>query len=288
MIDLQLLASQAADAPAGYEGRWHAILFQPDLTSPQSFVIGVALTTRGKLSHFRIAQDASRLKCFYGPRFGDNTWDWLLARVEGELQQATAAQARTFVSASPQIHFSAGHFVAAADADSALNRTFERAVSLIAPAKRQRLQGVNQAELRQSVAAHLKRIMDIRYEKVAMPAEGLAIQHEGKTHVFDVNYDDHTTAASVLSGAYVSQETSRLNLMAAYTDLSAFSRIRKRDQIGLAVLLPSKAILPAEVVSSWMDWWDDYSYKLRNSSSVLLAEDTTAEGLALQVSHWFG
>src|SRR3989475_5191188 len=42
----------------------YTTLFRSDV--PQTFVIGVALSEKGRLVDFRVAEDASRLKCFYG------------------------------------------------------------------------------------------------------------------------------------------------------------------------------------------------------------------------------
>jgi hypothetical protein len=114
-----------------YEGQWHAITFQPDLSSPQSFVIGVGLTSEGRLTHFRVTHDLSKLKCIYESRFEGCEWDWLLMRLEKELYQAVSDRCEAFSSSSPQIHFSGGHFIADDNANSALNRTFERVVPLL-------------------------------------------------------------------------------------------------------------------------------------------------------------
>jgi hypothetical protein len=126
-----IAANDVARKDVGYEGLWHTITFQPDLLTPQSFVIGVGLSSQGRLTHFRITHDLSKLKSIYESRSEDCEWDWLLKRLEEELYQAVADRCETFSSSSPQIHFSGGHFIAGDDASSALNRTFERVVPLL-------------------------------------------------------------------------------------------------------------------------------------------------------------
>lgn len=288
MINLKNIANQErAPASTGFEGHWHAIEFQPDLSVPQRFVIGVALSSRGKLSHHRLAAEAPKLKCFYESRFTPTVWKWLRDELSTELDRARNSSAKAFVSTSPQITLSPGQYVSAIDADSALGRTFERVVTVVQKDKKLRLQGINQADLRLAVARNLKLAWKNRYEQIAMPEGGMPLKDHDQLHLFDVSFDDHITAASVVSGCNAGLETSRLNVMTAWTDLQALAQIRKRDQIGIAVLVPTLDLLPAPAVQAWNTWWSDFSYKLRESSSVLLAEDTNAEGLALQISHWY-
>lgn len=281
----------ASDAPAtdasAYQGHWHAIEFQPDLSVPQHFVIGVALTTRGKLSHYRIASEAPRLKCFYEQRYDHNVWKWLTAELINELERAKKLPAKQFTSASPQVRLGAAHYVAASDPDSALNRTFDRVVTVIQKSRPPRNQGITQAQLRETVANRLKLTWKNRYESIAQSEAGLLIRHEDQVHLFDVSFDDAVTASSVVSGCNAGLHTSQLNVYKAWTDLEALARIRNRDQIGLAVLTPTEEMVGGQAVLAWQAFWNDFSYKLRESSKVLLAEDPTPEGLALQISHWY-
>ena len=86
MIDLRQLAkTHQAQYNKRFEGQWHAIDFQPDLTAPQCFTIGVALSQKGKLMHFRVAEEAPKLKCFYPQRFSKEVWQWLRQELLAEL-----------------------------------------------------------------------------------------------------------------------------------------------------------------------------------------------------------
>lgn len=287
MIDLSHLAPHSEALAPGFEGKWHAIEFQPDLTVPQRFVIGAALSCRGKISHFRVAAEAPKLKCFYAQRFSKEVWGWMRNELVAELRDSTGTAVAKFASASPQITLGEGFYASGSDANVALARAFERIVTVVASEKAPRVQGVAQAELRLQVSNLLKLAMSNRYDTVSQPDGGLLINDAGSVHTFDIGYDDNITAASVVSASYVSLDTARLNVMTAINDLYTFLRIRKREQIGIAVLAPSTKVLPAETVRVWQDWWKHTSYKLRESELVLLAEADTAESLADQISDWY-
>lgn len=287
MMNLNHLASQNTEAASGFEGQWHAIEFQPDLSVPQRFIIGVALSQNGRLTHYRVANEAARLKCFYGNRFSKETWAWMHTELTAELAGHRGASLKRYHSASPQMSIGAGHYASGSSADATLSRAFERVVTVVADGRKPRTQGIAQAELRETLARMLKLRMSTSYERISQPEAGVQISDNGKVHTFDITYDDHKTASCVVSACYAGLDTARLNVMEATTDLETFMRIRKRDQIGLAVLTPSTDMLPAEAVRAWQDWWGNYSYKLRESDLMLLAESSTAEGLADQVVDWY-
>lgn len=287
MMNLSHLAPrQAAQAP-GFEGNWHPIEFQPDLSVPQRFVIGVALSQKGRLTNFRVAEEAARLKCFYGNRFTKEVWSWMREELLGELEQARGSSIARYHSASPQLFVGEGAYASGSTADATLSRAFERVVTVVSKDRQPRVHGVSQTELREVIARLLKTQMSTRFETICQPEAGMQISEDGKVHTFDITYDDAVTASSVVSACYAGLDTARLNLMTATNDLYTFLRIRKREQIGLAVLTPSTEILPAESVRLWQDWWGHYSYKLRESDLVLLAESSTTDGLAEQVADWY-
>ncbi len=288
MINLRQLAKfGAAERGNGFEGKWHAIDFQPDLTAPQRFTIGVALSQNGKLTHFRVAEEAPKLKCFYAQRFSKEVWHWLRTELLAELTQGRGLALEKFTSASPQIHIGQGFYASATTADSALASTFDRIVSVVVRDKKTNNKGIAQDALRIDVARLLKQKMDTQFEQVFQGEHGMQITHANLVHTFDIGYDDHKTAASVVSGSYAGLDTAQLNVMTAINDLHTFSHIRKRDQIGLAVLTPSVELLPAETVKAWQDWWSHFSYKLRESELVLLAESDNTAQLADQVLDWY-
>lgn len=288
MINLRQLAQGGApERSAGFEGQWHAIDFQPDLVAPQRFTIGVALSQKGKLTHFRIAEEAPKLKCFYAQRFSKEVWSWLRTELMAELSLTRSTTLSKFVSASPQIHIGQGFYASATSADSALSSSFDRIVSVVARDKKSNNKGVPQDALRLDMARLLKQKMNTQFEQVFQGDHGMQITHDNLVHTFDIGYDDHKTAASVVSGSYAGLDTAQLNVMTAINDLHTFSHIRKREQIGLAVLTPSVKLLPAETVKAWQDWWGHFSYKLRESDLVLLAESDDTEVLADQVLDWY-
>jgi len=288
MIDMDWVAAQARQSlRPGFEGRWHAIEFQPELAVPQRFVIGVALSTKGKLVRFRVANEAPRLKCFYEQRYSNSVWKYLRQELESELTERTGLPVTKYVSGSPQVHLGAGHYVSGTSEDAALNRTFERIVTVVRKDKPVRLTGMAQAELRSSVSNLLKRQLQLRFDAIAQPEQGMIIKEGEVLHYFDVQYDNTKVACSVVSAFNSGLETTKLNMYQAWNDLNALNRIRPKEQIGLAVLKPAPKFLPQPALTAWQDWWSDFTYKLRSDNRILLAEETEVSVLADQIGDWF-
>lgn len=286
MIDFAHFAAQDTIAET-FEGQWHAIEFQPELDVPQRFVIGVAMSVRGKLVAYRIAEEAPKLKCFYAQRFSREVWAWLKTQLADELQSYLKKPVLKFLSASPQIYLGQGSYASGTSADSAMSRTFQRIVTVTKTDAKPRNQGVAQIELRETMARIMKLKMSTGFEVISQPAAGLQIKEGPDFHTFDINYDNHVIASSVVSASYASVEMARLNVMTATSDLYRFLKIRKREQIGLAVLLPSTKLLSSDTVATWRTWWANESYKFKESSSILIAESTEPEALAEEVMGWY-
>lgn len=287
MIDLSQLANATVAVAPGFEGKWHTIEFQPELHVPQFFVIGVALSRAGKLVNFRIAEEATKLQCFYGDRFSKDTWGWLRSELAADLQSAKTSPWSRYISASPQIRVGEGHYVSGSDANSVLSRTFERVVTVVAPERKPRNQGITQPALRQKMAELMKIRLSNRYEKISQPEGGLQIRDGDKFHSFDITYDDNETASSVVSACYLDLNKACLNVVTALADLEMFRHVRTRKQLGLAVLIPSSTLLPRANIDAWERWWDNFSYKMRESNLMLLAESERPEELAEKVQDWY-
>lgn len=286
MINLSELAASVASEAPGFEGKWHTIEFQPVLEVPQRFVIGVVLSSKGRLREFRIAEDASRLKCFYGEGFSSGTWKWLREALAADLEQAKGSAAAKHQSASPQISLGEGFYVSGADALSVLSRTFARVVTVSRIEAKPRTMGLPQQELRKQVSRMLKLRLGTQFEAVHQE-HGIQIKEAGHVYTFDVNYDDLKVASSVVSASYSDLTSARLNIQTCFSDLMMFSKLRPREQLGLAVLLPSSDTFPKATVSAWKSWWDEMSYKLKESNLMLFAESERPEELSEMMTDWY-
>lgn len=287
MISLDHFTSQATDTTVGFEGQWHAIYFQPDLSVPQTFVIGAAVSTKGKLSAYRIAEEAPRLKCFYQERFSRDVWSFLKTELDAELNDRVGKSTAGFISASPQLVLSQGNYVSGSSRDSVLSRTFGRIVTVVAGDRKPRHSGIQQAELRQSVREYLKRKMSTRFEQFNQSEHGLQIKDGDAIHTFDITFDDTAIAGSVVSASYSNLEKASFNVYKAMNDLTMYKAIRSRERIALAVLMPTIDDFPKETVVSWNNWWQQESYKLKESKLFLISESSNADALAEQVSDWY-
>lgn len=287
MINLSALSNLVASEAPGFEGKWHTIEFQPELEIPQSFVIGVALSFKGKLVEFRVAEDASRLKCFYGDRFSKDTWGWLRNELLADLHDAKGCAVSKYESPSPQIHIGVGQYASGSDRLSVLSRTFARVVIVGQREAKQRSAGMPQHDLRLQMANLLKVRLGSEFEKIHQE-EGCYRLMDGKTvHTFDINYDDSKIASSVVSASYVSLEKAQLNFSSSMSDLVMFNRLRPREQLGIAILVPSANTLPRSSVYAWDKWWDNMSYKLKESDLMLLGESERPEELAEMMQDWY-
>ncbi|GAB2482351.1 hypothetical protein GCM10027082_36400 [Comamonas humi] len=287
MIDLGALANSVDSEAPGFVGKWHTIEFQPELDVPQSFVIGVALSAKGRLLGFRVAEDATRLKCFYGNRFSQETWGWLRNELLIDLQRAKDFAIARYESSSPQIRFGQGQYASGTDHLSVLARTFDRVVTVTKLEPKPRSAGVPQLELRAQLADLLKVRLGVLFESVHQDGDFYRLMDGDAVHTFDVNYDDSKIASSIVSASYVSLEKAQLNFSTSMSDLVMFNRLRPREQLGIAILVPSANTLPRASVYAWEKWWDNMSYKLKESDLMLLAESERPEELAEMMQNWY-
>jgi hypothetical protein len=204
-----------------------------------------------------------------------------------ELNDRLGKSPSGFASASPQLVLSPGHYVSGSSRDSVLSRTFERIVTVVAGDRKPRHTGLPQQELRHAVGNYLKIKLSSRFESISQPEDGLQIRDGDRVHTFDIGFDDAKVASSVVSASYSTLDKARLNVYNAMNDLTMYRAIRTREQIGLAVLLPTADDFSKETVSTWNSWWAQESYKLKESKLFLIAESNRAEALADQVFDWY-
>lgn len=286
MINLSALAGSIKSEAPGFEGKWHTIEFQPVLDVPQRFVIGVAISSKGRLREFRIAEDASKLKCFYGDSFSGSTWKWLREQLSTDLVQAKGTVASKHQSLSPQIYLGEGEYASGSDILSVLSRTFARVVTVSRSEVKPRASGLPQQDLRNQISRMLKLKLGTQFESVHQE-NGIRIKEADQFYTFDVNYDDAKVASSVVSASYADLSAAQLNIQTSFSDLMMYGKLRKREQLGLAVLLPSTNNFSAMTVSLWNKWWEGMSYKLKESNLMLFAESEQPEELAEMMTDWY-
>ncbi len=286
MINLSALAGSIKSEVPGFEGKWHTIEFQPVLDVPQRFVIGVAISSRGRLREFRIAEDASKLKCFYGEGFSSSTWKWLREQLSADLLQAKGTVFSRHQSLSPQIYLGEGQYASGSDILSVLSRTYARVVTVSRSDAKPRAFGLPQQDLRKQISRMLKIKLGNRFE-VVHQEYGIRIKEEDHFYTFDVNYDDAKVASSVVSASYADLSAAQLNIQTCFSDLMMYGKLREREQLGLAVLLPSTNNFSAMAISAWNRWWEGMSYKLKESNLMLFAESEQPEDLAEMMTDWY-
>lgn len=287
MISLNNFKRQDEANQVGFEGLWHALHFQPDLSVPQSFVIGAALSSKGKLVAYRVAEEAPRLKCFYENRFSKDVWSFLRSELIAELADGLGKSSSGFKSASPQLVLSPGNYTSGSSRDAVLSRTFARIVTVVATEKKPRNVGIPQHELRRTVDMHLRLKLSTRFETISQPEGGLQHRNGDAVHLFDIGFDDSNVAASVISASYSVAEKARINFYRAIGDLTLYREIKQRRHLGLAVLIPTTSDFPADTVKTWNRWWEQESYKLRESKLFLIPESSRAEELAEELCGWY-
>lgn len=289
MIDLSRITPAPPAEPAAFRGQWHAIEFQPELDVPQRFIVGAAVSADGRLLGWRMAQQANRLRCFYGTRYGSSLWAWLLEEAEMDLQAARGHPVAGFESRSPQLRIGPGAYTSGADWQSALARTFDRIVTVYSADRLPRYQGITQAELRAATNERLKLALPLSFGQFAQPESGVVVIDGDDRHVFDVTHDDGRLATTVVSACYANLDTAQANVYRATADLFRYRAKRPRQQLGLAVLQPTaQDAMPAETRAAWRAWWAEESYKFKQADDILVADPAAADGIAQALADWYG
>lgn len=270
------------------EGLAHLVVFKPDATAPQTFIVGVVVQSADLAKcQFRVLQDAQKFKTIYGHRIVLDDIHWALQELEERIAQAAAT--RTPVSewrlGSPNFRLEAGRYTSGQSLDAMVSRAFEHAVVMAKSQHESRqFEPISTASVRSKVAEHLKLLAGICYEQFAV--EGVPYEHQGFKGQYDVTHSYEGRVGTVVSGWASSSQTLRTTLWHANSEVTTCAKATK-GEAGIFLLFPDvRGGIQEEAWRSMNTFLDQELHKLENAGLRVVTLPTT-EGLAGEIWSWY-
>ncbi len=271
-----------APAPDAFSGHWSAILWQPDITGVQAFVIGVLVTGNDRPG-YRVMDEPGRLACFYGSPQQAQDIAWLLSLLRESL--ANAPPEGEIRLPALNLSLTPPRFVSGASAQAIANDLFTSLVPAAHPDDKQRKarQNLDTASLRTLVHRELKRIAQLSYEHIVR--EKNEVIHDRGDHRFDVDIVTRRGVGSIISADYEWQPSIERNLLRAAQDVGAYSSCRDKTHRGIFIYAPERDDLPAKKRKELTNYLLGECWKLE-TSGFNVANNLQPELVAKDVLAW--
>lgn len=275
-----------------FKGSWSSIEIQPDIFSPQKFIIGVAVQPINSRLHFKLLDEFKKFECVYGDKFSQSTIRELFNYAESTLR--IAAQTKRPLS---EIEFDTEHlsisvpkYTSGADSEVTVERLFSEIVSM-APHIRKKgreFESIDTNKVRILVNEELKRIAHLDFEKIVLPdTSGMLYDDTSNNsrHYLDFNLLTKSACGSVVSAVYKTAATIEINLLRTTRDLTTYSRIKKINDTGVFLLLPNKEHLEPKEYKHIDELIGEQSWKLERDGIRVVGLESHVE-LAKEVYSW--
>lgn len=284
-IALPAMALQRA-APV-FRGRWYSIEYQPDIFSPQRYVIGAAILEEGGPWHARILESTRFFRFVYGQDFSENEYELIRSIIFDLLESKPESDSneKTISLGSPQIILSKGGSTSGPSADAALTRIFDRIVAIRRDSNKRVFSPMENRDVKKNVLSELRRIANLDFERITVESAQLQVIG-GKKYSYDIDLLTSQAAGSIVSAWYSSADRILGNLLRASIDVQSFARIRNIPQIGLYVLKPDE---PHGIAArTWSEIEESYAEETEKleQAGVRVMSSPEASALAQDAYEW--
>lgn len=276
------------DAPSFY-GEWATIEVQPDLFSPQTFCVGVAVATgaAGDL-RFQLITDPKKFECVYGSSS-------VVSELLREAEETLARVARDRVSldamafGTQNVRLGRRMPAAGSNVEATLDRLF-REVVVMEPATKERKSGfesLDTKEVRDLVNAELKRMAGLAHAQLIVGADQCLISDGNQTHVLDVTYRSGRGVGNLVSAVVKTPDTADLNVLRGADNLETFARLRGVTDRALFIMSAKREALGASDFKRVSDRIKEHEWRLEKRGVRVVTMDEPA-AIALDVLEWAG
>lgn len=275
-----------------FSGSWSAVEIQPDIFSPQKFIIGVAVQPDGNRLQFKLMDEFKKFDCVYGDRFPQSIIRELFSYAEHTLRKAV--QNKTSLT---QINFDTEHlalspplFTSGNDCEVTVERLYSEIVAMAPqPTKKvNEFESIDTPKVRNLVNQELKKIANLDFEKIVLSESNGMLYEDANNqskHYLDFNLLTKKACGSVVSAVYKTTASIEMNLLRSTRDLTTFSRIKKLDNAGVFLLLPNKDLLQPKEYKHIDDLINEQSWKLERDGFRVVGLDSY-NGLAKEIYDW--
>lgn len=278
------LRKLAIEPPSeAFTGTWSALVWQPDLTKVQSYVVGVVVLNERQRA-WRVMTETGRLDCFFRPRTITQDFNWLTSTIRTALQRTEPGAALLFPVAN--ITATPPRFVRGESAESVAEQLFIELVPAAADeVSRKPMRALlDTQKVRSLVHAELKRIANLDYENIVR--ESSEIIHDRGDHSFDVDLVTVRGVGSVVSVDYQSLASIERHLLRAAQDTQAYCSARKKQARGIFIYDPKdRPEMTVKERKQIRDFVTEECWKLECQGFRVASRETTSD-LATEVQEW--
>ena len=282
-MNLEALRQRAIKIPRadGFVGTWQAIIWQPNLFTPQAFVVGVVARSATEQA-FQIMAKPGRIECFFKPRALAREFAGLTAMI-----RAAVANTPPGESISLPVHnFSLTEplFVRGESAQSVADKVFLETVTAakaLPDDPGNASIGPSTEEARKETVQLLKKLTGADFERI--------VREDGQTlsnHYLDVTLAPDHGAGSVVSTCYRSTQSILVNLLTAAQDINAYAASTHREQKAVFIIEPDdSAPLTAKERKTIDDLIGNECWKLE-TSGFRTPRNVTTSAMARDIRDW--
>lgn len=275
-----------------FKGSWSSLEIQPDIFSPQKFIIGVILQPVNDRLHFKLLDDYKKFECVYGDKLTQTTIREMLSYAEHALRHSV--KEKLVIDAiqfdTENLSISTPKFTSGSSCEATVERLFDELVAM-APndiKKGREFESIDTNKARKLVNEELKRIASIDYEKIVLPeAAGMLYEDQNNhtKHYLDFNLLTRKSCGSVVSAVYKSPQTIEINLLRTTRDLTTYSRIKNINEAGVFLLLPNRDLLAQKEYVHIENIINEQSWKLERDGFHVVSLESHIS-LAKEVYDW--
>ncbi|TCJ14958.1 hypothetical protein EZJ19_08750 [Parasulfuritortus cantonensis] len=289
--DVSHLRSIATKIPGvAFSGAWSTIEIQPDVFAPQRFTVGVVVQSPGERLHFKLLDDLRKFDCIYHSYFPQKSIREIMAHAEETLRRGVQQKI-----AIPEIVFdtyclslSQPQYTSGDDLELTVERLFREVVimSPIPNKLKSEFESMDTPHARKIVNDELKRIAHLDFDRIVNENnQGILLEEDGVKHYLDLNLLTARACGSVTSAVYKTPQSVELNLLKSSRDLTTYSRVRKLNDVGLFLLLPSSDSIEPKDYKRIENVIGEYEWKLEQDGFRVVSLPSAAE-LAREIYDW--
>lgn len=282
-MNLEALRNRAIKIPRGdhFVGTWQAIVWQPNLFTPQTFVVGVVARSSSEQA-MQIMDKPGRIECFFKPKGIAREFMALTAMLRAAI--ARTAPGDDIPLPSPNFRLTEPLFVRGESAQAVADRVFLDTVTAAKALPNDpgpESIGPSTEEARKETAQLLKHLTGTDFERI--------VREEGQmlsNHFLDVTLAPDHGAGSIVSACYRAPQSILVNLLVAAQDINAYAASTRRDQKAVFIIEPDDdAPLTAKERKTIADLIDNECWKLETSGFRAPRNVTTA-AMAQDIRDW--
>lgn len=231
-------------SPQEYSGFWQPVLFQPELKSPQHFVVGVVTQSNGEARAMRLLASLRKLECVYGDRFNESqialAFSWIRDALDGACKKRERVPNVSDIS--PHWQLGAPLFCSGETPEQAVNLIYDAIVpmdpgpNVVESSDRFRSRDIE--SIRSEMHRHLKSRLHDRFEHVIETRGVVEHKVQGSTHPFRVDVMTGDCIGAFCSAWYGTEASVEHNLLIPQRDIAYLSAHYRKNQRALFIARP--------------------------------------------------